>query len=78
MSRTTYSITQDWVFLNFKIRVYFYEVLGVLDEDVLLHPGDDFEGFGNPKFRILPEKLAYRNVYSSMVPNQSKYRRVVL
>ena len=25
-------------------------VLGVLDEDVLLHPGDDFEGFEIPKF----------------------------
>ena len=46
-------------------------VLGVLDEDVLLHPGDDFEGFRNPKIRILLEKLAYRHVYCPRVPNES-------
>ena len=47
------------------------EVLGVLDEDVLLHPGDDFEGFRNPKIRILLEKLAYRHVYCPRVLNKS-------
>ena len=33
------------VFLKLRIRVKVAVVLGVLDEDVLLHPGDDFEGF---------------------------------
>ena len=33
------------VFLKLRNRVKVAVVLGVLDEDVLLHPGDDFEGF---------------------------------
>ena len=45
-------------------------VLGVLDEYVLLHPGDDCKGFRNPKIRILLEKLAYRHVYCPRVPNE--------
>ena len=47
------------------------EVLGVLDEDVLLYLGDYFEGFRNPRIRILLEKLAYRHVYCPRVPNES-------
>ena len=58
------------VFLKLRIRVKVAVVLGVLDEDVLLHPGDDFEGFQNPKIRILLEKLAYRHVYCPRVPNE--------
>ena len=46
------------------------EVLGVLDEDVLLYLGDDFEGFRNSRIRILLEKLAYRHVYCPRVPNE--------
>ena len=59
------------VFLKLRIRVKVAVVLGVLDEDVLLHPGDDFEGFRNPKIQILLEKLAYRHVYCPRVLNES-------
>ena len=45
------------------------EVLGVLDEDVLLYLGDDFEGFRKPQ--ILHEKLACIHVYWPSVPNES-------
>ena len=62
------------VSLKLKIRVKVAVVLGVLDEDVLLHPEDDFEGFRNPKIRILLEKLACRHVYCPRVPNESEYR----
>ena len=58
------------VFLKLRIRVKVAVVLGVLDEDVLLHTGDDFEGFRNPRIRILLEKLAYRHVYCPRVPNE--------
>ena len=56
------------VFLKLRIRVKVAVVLGVLDEDVLLHPGDDFEGFRNPKIWILLEKLAYTYVHYAGIP----------
>ena len=55
------------VFLKLRIRVKVAVVLGVLDEDVLLHPGYNFR---NPKIRILLEKLAYKHVYCPRVPFQ--------
>ena len=55
------------VFLKLRIRVKVAVVLGVLDEDVLLHPGYNFR---NPKIRILLEKLAYKQVNCPRVPIQ--------
>ena len=53
---------------------FFYFVAedpGVLDEEVLLHPGDQSQRFQkNIKIRILLEKLAYKHVYCPRVPFQ--------
>ena len=50
---------------------------GVLDEEVLLHPGDYLQRwFRNSKIRILLEKLACRHVHCLRVPNQCRFRVV--
>ena len=52
---------------------FFYFVAedpGVLDDLVLLHPGDQSQCFQNIKIRILLEKLAYKHVYCPRVPFQ--------
>ena len=56
---------------------FFYFVAedpGVLDEEVLLHPGDQSQRFQNIKIRILLEKLAYKHVYCPRVPFQCRFR----
>ena len=53
------------VLLILKLSLFYFvaEDPGVLDEEVLLHPGDQFQRFRNIKIRILLEKLAYKHVY---------------
>ena len=59
-----------------KLRIFgcLAEDPGVLDEEVLLHPGDYLQRFRNSKIRILLEKLAYKHVYCLRVPNQCRFR----
>ena len=58
------------VILKLSIFYFVAEDPGVLDEEVLLHPGDQFRRFKNIKIRILLKKLAYKHVYCPRVPFQ--------
>ena len=60
------------VLLILKLSLFYFvaEDPGVLDEEVLLHPGDQFQRFRNIKIRILLEKLVCKHVYCPRVPFQ--------
>ena len=64
------------VLVILKLSVFYFvaEDPGVLDEEVLLHPGDQFRRFRNIEIRILLEKLAYKHVYCPRVPIQCRFR----
>ena len=58
------------VILKLSLFCFVAEDSGVLDEEVLLHLGDQFWRFRNIEIRILLEKLAYKQVNCPRVPIQ--------
>ena len=62
------------VILKLSLFCFVAEDPGVLDEEVLLHLGDQFWRFRNIEIRILLENLACKHVYCSKVPIQCWFR----
>ena len=73
ISRVQVNINMCIVLVILKLSVFYFvaEDPGVLDEELLLHPGDQFRRFRNIEIRNLLEKLAYKHVYCPRVPHNS-------